>query len=193
MPNLIPVPGAETSQNPVTRGIPAIRQGTLLDTGENHGTLYGHEHPNGPYAQGSAPGRNTFLVAHQNNASGAAGTSGRAPVAVGTVIHTQERVPASQQVVNLTFPALRIAMGHQLKHRAMFDQYKNLSFFVSDPCLKLLVANEHRLNRNLDMTDQHPVSTRYGVHKHILFVCASHGHGYQKGIHVNYPEGCSTP
>jgi len=153
MPNLIPVPGAETSQNPVTRGIPAIRQGTLLDTGENHGTLYGHEHPNGPYAQGSAPGRNTFLVAHQNNASGAAGTSGRAPVAVGTVIHTQERVPASQQVVNLTFPALRIAMGHQLKHRAMFDQYKNLSFFVSDPCLKLLVANEHRLNRNLDMTE----------------------------------------
>ena len=165
MPTLIPVNGTESRQSverdlgTVAREAAVSRRGTLfetagrmvLDSGEERGILYGPDHREATRPQ--AHGRDTFMVTHQDNVSSGAATPRRTQLAVGTVIHTQEKVLPSQQVNFLTLPALRVAKDNQNHHAAMFDQHKNLAFFVASSQLRLLVANEHRLNRNMDMTD----------------------------------------
>jgi hypothetical protein len=158
-PNLAGMP----SLIPIHREIPIARRTTLFDIGVPTAGMAGveageytpMEYESGHPENIRAPshGRNTFLVAHQDTAPEIAAGARHRQVAVGTVIHTQEKIHPSQQVNFLTLPALRVAIEHQTQHAAMYDQYKNLAFFVVAPCLRDLVANEHRLNRNWDMTE----------------------------------------
>ena len=81
------------------------------------------------------------------------------PVAVGTVIHRQERVDLGLQIKNATLPALKVAIENQAAHLAQFDQMRPLAFFVTTALLKVLVQNEHRYGRNMDLTE----NTMWGV------------------------------
>ena len=167
MPTLIPTDGPEARQSVGTDRSAALggeaaaaRRGTLFntagrtefDTGE-HRRSYPYEPDHREAVRPQAQGRDTFMVTHHDNIPRVEVTPRRTPLAVGTVIHTQEKVLPSQQVNFLTFPALRVACENQDHHAAMYDQHKNLAFFVVPSQLRLLVANEHRLNRNWDMTD----------------------------------------
>ena len=154
--NMIPGFGQEQRDNLVQ---------PQLDTGDNRA---GYESPSPgppnliPIPTGDAPAptgiggnssRNTFLVAQTGAQPTGAATHGIAQLASAMVIHTQEKVSPAEQVQYLTWPGLRQVFEAQTNHNTRSDQVRPKVQFVSPRALKLLVANEHRHMRNLDMTE----------------------------------------
>ena len=97
--------------------------------------------------------RETFIVAPANTIANAGPRMGVMPLAVSTVIHRQERVDPGMQIKFASLPALKVAIENQAAHLAQFDQTRPLAFFVTASLLKVLVQNEHRYGRNMDMTE----------------------------------------
>ena len=96
--------------------------------------------------------RQTFALATGQPYVGTGSMLGAMPLATGQVLATQEKVDPKMQVHYCSFKALIVAIDNQATHVQQFDQYRTLVFFVAMSVLKLIVDNEHRLNRNLDMT-----------------------------------------
>ena len=96
--------------------------------------------------------RQTFALTTGQPPVGTGAMLGAMPLATGQVLATQEKVDPKMQVHYATFKALIVAIDNQATHVQQFDQYRLLAFFVTMSVLKLIVDNEHRHNRNLDMT-----------------------------------------
>ena len=73
--------------------------------------------------------RETFLVAPEHMVANTGPRIGAMPVAIGTVIHQQEKVDPRLQISNATLPALKVAIENQAAHLAQFDQIRPLAFF----------------------------------------------------------------
>ena len=104
--------------------------------------------------------RETFIVAPANTIANAGPRMGVMPLAVSTVIHRQERVDPGMQIKFASLPALKVAIENQAAHLAQFDQTRPLAFFVTASLLKVLVQNEHRYGRNMDMTENTILKSR---------------------------------
>ena len=96
--------------------------------------------------------RETYVIAPDHSTPESGPRLGAMPKAGVTVIHQQERVEPALQIKHATFPALKVAYDNQAYHMAQFDQFRLLAFFVTAGILVLLVENEHRHERNMDMT-----------------------------------------
>ena len=64
------------------------------------------------------------------------------------------------QISNATLPALKVAIENQAAHLAQFDQIRPLAFFVTSAILKVLVQNEHRYGRNMDLMENTILKSR---------------------------------
>ena len=104
--------------------------------------------------------RETFIVAPEHTIANTGPRIGVMPVAVSTVIHRQERVDPGLQIKFATLPALKVAIENQAAHLAQFHQTRPLAFFVTASLLKVLVQNEHRHGRNMDMTENTILKSR---------------------------------
>ena len=97
--------------------------------------------------------RETYVVAPDHMVSETGARFGTMQLTAATVIQQQERVDPRKKINNATFPALKVGIDNQANHLAQFSQYRPLAMFVVVGILRLLVENEHRHNRNLDMTE----------------------------------------
>ena len=97
--------------------------------------------------------RETYVVAPDHMVPETGARLGTMQLTAATVIQQQERVDPAAQIKYASFPALKVGIDNQAYHLAQFSQFKPLALFVVVGVLRLLVENEHRHNRNLDMTE----------------------------------------
>ena len=104
--------------------------------------------------EGMAPvGRPSFMLRQRDLLPDPAARLGAIPVATGTVMVKQERVPTGMEVMHATLKGLKVGIDNQAKFFAKTDQWKNLPSFFTDYVRRLLAENEHRHGRNMTLTE----------------------------------------
>ena len=134
------IPAVGTTTSPVVKEASAV---------------VGTENPNEPdrpavFHQFARP---SFMLKQRDLSPDPVAGMGAIPVATGTVMVKQERVPTEMEVMHATLKGLKVGIDNQTKFFAKTDQWKNLPAFFTDYVRRLLVENEHRHGRNAALTE----------------------------------------
>ena len=134
------IPAVGTTTSPVVKEASAV---------------VGTENPNEPdrpavFHQFARP---SFMLKQRDLSPDPVAGLGAIPVATGTVMVKQERVPTGMEVMHATLKGLKVGIDNQARFFAKTDQWKNLPSFFTDHVRRLLAENEHRHGRNMTLTE----------------------------------------